>query len=85
VEDQEIIRPIAERTGLTEAESWVFYHLTNAAEHWVNLPDVDFQETLAFTSSYNHLIGMLSMRVARRDHPAGWQVLGDVEGPGAES
>jgi hypothetical protein len=85
-EDRDTIAEIAERTGLTEDEAHVHYHLDRARNLYRALPGrTNLLNTIRFDLSYKNMIDMLAERVLHRDRPEGWgMVYLDVEGNSPE-
>ena len=79
MEEQERIRRLAERSGLTEEEARVFDALITLGYYWQQLPDRDLSDNLQFRSSYDRIGGMLALRVVSREHHESWRTVGDVE------
>ncbi len=79
MEEQERIRSLSERTGLTEDESWILYYLNRAADHWDRLPGTTRPDHTEFWTSYRHILGLLTMRVLERDRPEGWRPAEELE------
>ena len=78
MEEQERIRSLAERTGLTEDESRILYYLNRAADYWDGLPDITSPDNTEFWTSYRRILGLLTMRVLERDRPEGWRPVEEV-------
>jgi hypothetical protein len=71
-ENPEMIADIAERTGTTEAEARVLYHLERTGEVFDALPNVTTGERVQFAVHHQALVNMMAARVAARDHPEAW-------------
>ncbi len=65
---------LARRTGLTEEEAHVFYHLDRAAALYFRLPETGgLNDAVKFASNHQELVELLALRAVRRDHPEGWR------------
>ncbi len=73
------LRRFAEKAGMTVEEGRVFDALITLSYYWHQLPDLHPRENMEFSSSYDHIAGMLAVRVAKRAHPEGWRTVGEVE------
>jgi hypothetical protein len=71
-ENPEVIADIAKRTGTTEDEARILYHLERAGEVFDVLPNVTTGETIQFAVHHQALINMMAARVAAQDHPEAW-------------
>lgn len=86
-EDQGKLADMARRTGLTEHEARILYHLDTAAELYFELAEQEDYSPGTDTEAWNHhqqaLVRLLMMRVARRDHPDGWLTIQEWEAQGS--
>lgn len=71
-ETTEAIADIAKRTGTSEDEARVLYHLERTGEVFDGLPNVTTGERIQFAVHHQALINMIAARVAARDHPEAW-------------
>jgi hypothetical protein len=75
-EPQEIIEDLARRTGLTEKEARVLYHLDRAADHYYDILETqgpNMSRTMEWRLPHQDLVQQLMARIAERDHPEGWR------------
>jgi hypothetical protein len=76
-EPQDIIEDTARRSGLTEKEARILYHLSKATDYYFELLDEEGRknliDTMMWTTHEQVLVRELMARVARRDHPEGWR------------
>jgi len=71
-DNRESIVRIAQRTGTTEQEALILYHLSRAHDLLLKLPGKSYADTTAIGLNINALYRMVAERVVRRDHPEGW-------------
>ena len=71
-ENQEEISRRARRTGATEQEAHILYHLDEVGKLFSELPGITGVDLQTSGQHVSVLIRMLASRVAERDHPEGW-------------
>jgi hypothetical protein len=72
--DQDRIKSISDTTGASEAEALVMHHITATEQALEQLPGEEIppmQRTL-WSSHTRSLMDSMLARIARRDHPEGW-------------
>ncbi len=72
---EENAKEIAERirkTGASEQEAHILYHLDEVGRLFYELPDITPTDLETCAQHVSALMRVLASRVAERDHPEGW-------------